>query len=120
MILRDWRGRPKDKAVILTCVGGGWCDIVNRLIDDLLAIGWDGQIYQVKEKFGGLRFYIGEGTKEIFDRIDQAEEESERTCEQCGKPGVLREGGWLKTLCDEHAGDRKPMDWRKYKVEASI
>jgi hypothetical protein len=24
-------------------------------------------------------------------------------CEVCGKLGQLREGGWIKTLCDQHA-----------------
>ena len=38
-------------------VGDGWVPIVDRLITDLEAMGWRGQVRQVKEKFGGLRFY---------------------------------------------------------------
>ena len=69
------------------CVGPGWKDIITSLYEDLIKLGWDRKVYQVKEKFGGLRFYIGEGTTEIFDRIALAEEASLETCEECGKPG---------------------------------
>ena len=106
----------KDKAKPYTWeVGEGWYPLVNQLVEDILALGWDGNIFQVKEKFGGLRFYIGSGSNEIFDRIAKAENDSYEICEECGQPGVLRGGGWLKTLCDEHAGDRKPYSTeRKY------
>ena len=89
------------------CVGPGWKDIITSLYEDLIKLGWDRKVYQVKEKFGGLRFYIGEGTTEIFDRIALAEEASLETCEECGKPGTRRYEGWVKTLCDEHAEMRK-------------
>jgi len=29
------------------------------------------------------------------------------TCEECGKPGELRTGGWMRTLCDEHEAERQ-------------
>lgn len=56
---------------------------------------------QVKEKFASLRFYMNHYVKEIEDLIDEAEEKCSKTCEECGRPGKLREGGWLKTLCDK-------------------
>jgi hypothetical protein len=34
---------------------------------------------------------------------DASEPPRYRTCEVCGQPGKRREGGWIKTLCDEHA-----------------
>lgn len=55
---------------------------------------------QVKEKFGGLRFYMTCGTGEIFDLIDGAEALSYETCEECGSPGESRDTGWIRTLCD--------------------
>lgn len=55
---------------------------------------------QVKEKFGTLRFYLTCGTDEMYDAIRVAEEESARTCEECGMPGEQRGGGWILTLCD--------------------
>ena len=82
---------------------GGWNDIVRRLVDDLIEMGWDLQLMQIKEKYGGLRFYISSATDEIFDRIEEAESESLRTCCDCGESGKTRDGGWIMTLCDEHA-----------------
>ena len=87
-------------------VGPGWHDILTRLINDLFELGWDGQVLQVKEKFGGLRFYVGSASNAVYERIRNAENESLEACEQCGKPGQIRDGGWLKTLCDEHSSER--------------
>jgi hypothetical protein len=75
-------------------------------VADLIALGWDKKLHQVKEKFGGLRFYVGSATEAVHARIAQAEGESYRTCDECGKPGRLRGGGWLRTRCDEHSEGR--------------
>ena len=83
-------------------VGSGWNLIIKNLIQDLIRLGWNKEVIQVKEKFGGLRFYINEGTDAIHERIGQAELESMKTCEITGKPGKLRTDiGWYRTLCDE-------------------
>jgi hypothetical protein len=84
---------------VLANVGDGWSKIVQRLIRDLFTLGWDGELHQIKEKFGSLRFYIGGGSNAIFDRINQAENESFKVCEACGEPGSLRGQGWLLTRC---------------------
>ena len=64
-------------------------------------MGWDRDLHQVKEKFGGLRFYVGASTPEMEKRIDQAEEESFQTCENCGEPGKgSNVGYWYLTLCE--------------------
>jgi hypothetical protein len=84
------------------CIGNGWLGLVKILIEDLIQLGWDRQICQVKQKFGGLRFYINEGSKEIFDKITEAENRSYEICEKCGKPGNPTKGGWITTLCDFH------------------
>lgn len=60
------------------------------------------KIQQVKEKFGGLRFYINTADKRINAWTEFAESISRHVCEECGKPGELRNGGWIRTLCDEH------------------
>lgn len=57
---------------------------------------------QVKEKFGGLRFYVYGHDDRISGMIKMAESMSYRTCEVCGKPGQLRSYAWVKTHCDEH------------------
>ena len=61
---------------------------------------------QVKEKFGGLRFYTNYSDNVVNALISMAESMSYRTCEVCGTPGKSRHGGWIRTLCDEHAEGR--------------
>lgn len=58
---------------------------------------------QVKEKFGTLRFYYNGGDEYIRGLESMAEAMSAVMCEECGNPGKLRRGGWIRTLCDEHA-----------------
>lgn len=81
-------------------IGDGWLESIKRLIEDLIKMGWNKEVCQVKEKFGGGRFYINEGSIEIYDRIWKWEQETFKTCETCGQPGILRRGSWLLTLCD--------------------
>ena len=89
---------------VCSCVGPGWHGIITRLIVDLEKLGWNGEIQQVKEKFGGLRFYVDTDSDVIQDRISHAELESIKTCEECSTPGKIRSvGGWLKCLCEEHS-----------------
>ena len=102
---------PEGIEDIKTGIGPGWHPIIERLMNDLLKLGWDGRVLQVKEKFGGLRFYIEQTADALHDRINMAAEESFRTCEACGKPGSPRGKGWIKTLCNEHASGRPPVDF---------
>ena len=94
----------------------GWYEIVTNIIDELLSLGWNKRIAQVKEKFGGLRFYVE--TDDIpeggWDVIDKYEKKSRSICEKCGGEGVLRSGKWLRTLCDEHSEGNPPFDSEKY------
>lgn len=79
----------------------GWDKLIEPLI---IQCGVEGvKIHQIKEKFGGLRFYIGPNfSKRLYDMIDEAEKQSYHVCERCGKPGELRKDrSWLKTLCEE-------------------
>jgi hypothetical protein len=61
---------------------------------------------QVKEKFGGLRFYTNGYTDEVSGMIRMAEAMSYRTCEVCGNPGRSNNHGWISTLCDTHRLER--------------
>jgi hypothetical protein len=56
---------------------------------------------QVKEKFGGLRFYIDGGTDEHRAYIRFAEEMSYTICETCGTTTnvVQTVSGWVYTTC---------------------
>ena len=64
-------------------------------------------ILQIKEKFGGLRFYYEGGDETVRGMVTMAESWATRTCETCGKPGKSRSGGWIRTLCDEHEAERQ-------------
>lgn len=87
---------------------------------------------QVKEKYGTLRFYYhgeidddsmyDERQKQrltsICDEIMGAEEMACRAssiiCEICGNRGKLIGGGWVATLCKEHAKENyADYDWDK-------
>ncbi len=94
-------GRLTNLEEVKSCVGEGWSLLIENLIVDLDHLGWNGTIMQVKEKFGGLRFYIGSATDEIFKRVHQAEEDSYSICEYCSQPGRCTGPGWLRTLCDK-------------------
>ena len=88
--------------------GNGWFPLIKDLITDLIELGWDKQTCQVKEKFGGLRFYINGASEEIYKRIQTAEDLSYETCETCGERGELKKiMGWYTTLCDKHYEEHK-------------
>ena len=72
-----------------------WCSNVEP-IDSVV-------VEQVKEKFGGLRFYQICGDEFVMGAVALAERMSYTICEECGEPGKLRSGGWMRTLCDRHA-----------------
>ena len=81
--------------------GDGWFQLIWDLCEGIEKVSPEGIILQqVKEKFGGLRFYIGAGTIEVFALIDAAEAKSFEVCEKCGEPGKVRGGSWIRTLCD--------------------
>jgi len=68
--------------------------INNNSVDQVEAV-------QVKEKFGGLRFYINYSDDIVFGMIRLAENISYNICEECGSfEGKMAYAGyWIKTLC---------------------
>lgn len=60
------------------------------------------KVSQIKEKFGGLRFYYDGGDDKIDGMVRMAEMWAQCTCEMCGKPATKTTTGWIKTVCDEH------------------
>jgi hypothetical protein len=92
---------------VVSTVNFGWRKLVTKLIEDLFLAGWDGILCDVKEKFGGLRFYITQNNKILSKLISEAGAESYKTCEMCGEPGKLYGGYWIKTLCAKCALDLK-------------
>lgn len=115
----DWRDalKPRFLPGWMACIdcGDGWRDLILNLVNDLDRRGIKFGINQIKEKFGGLRFYYeAENQSEeklelIHELVNAAEAVSYTICEQCGNGGKQRDGGWIKTLCD---GCNKNRKWR--------
>lgn len=98
-------------------VGDGWLPLIHRLCEKLQLISKVSFItinaVQIKEKFGGLRFYvdlidnnyyeINSTWKSIIDDVIlEAERRSYSICEECGQFGEIRENRkWIKTLCNK-------------------
>lgn len=112
----------------------GWYAIVNDLCSLLESeLGREGSnrvtVRQIKEKFGGLRFYLAYGTdgdegdddgvpdrpgtapSEAFTArvrslIEAGTRASEETCQWCGAAAAERDvDGYITTLCEEHYGE---------------
>jgi len=93
-------------------IGNGWMDLVVQLDEQVAQLDPDYTISQVKEKFGGLRYYIAisEGTsdencKEIWNIIHEAEDKSFDICDICGQPGKrlnVADMGYIATRCEQH------------------
>lgn len=85
----------------------GWFYLIRDLCEEITKLNIPQyKVYQVKEKFGGLRFY-GSIPSEFHHRekllrlIWTFESASYTLCELCGKGGsVYSRRGWMKTLCD--------------------
>ena len=101
--------------------GDGWYTIIEGLMRSIqtyiqtekkdIAI----DLLQVKEKFGGLRFYIYEGDDYINELIRLTEELSYETCEFCGTTNNIgRTRGWIFTICKEcfDAGKTNQTVWK--------
>jgi hypothetical protein len=94
-------------------VGKGWALIVLQCHKELKHLDPQYKISQIKEKFGGLRYYFDSSsdfntiTHDAMDSIVLAAEyRCSQTCEICGSGGKLcNNTGWYKTLCDEHNPD---------------
>jgi hypothetical protein len=99
--------------------GDGWYGVIDRLCNSLVSLNNTVVADQVKEKFGGLRFYahfmsdeVERKNDQMWELIDQAELESFSICEMCGMTGRLSTNGhWLKTLCKKH---RSEKDYKIY------
>lgn len=97
-------------------VGKGWYPILERLCRNIQQhIEWKNResevvpqvvVEQIKEKFGGLRFYYRGGDAEVSGMVRMAEAWADVACEECGGIGKRRGGGWVRTLCDLHEDER--------------
>jgi hypothetical protein len=106
-------------------VSEGWRELVYTLHEKLSYISPNYKVHQVKQKFGGLRFYaeyVPKGKeknpdlmKSIFDDlVALAETASYHICETCGDWGELVGDTWIYVACKDHA-DHAPEAYLKPK-----
>lgn len=109
------------RGVYLECLSG-WFGLIQPLIDFVLDNG--GTVDQVKEKFGGLRFYYTQNPDNDYNDekwvefrklVGKAEDASYHICEATGAPGkLMSNGGWLRTLspdvAKEYGYDKEVVD----------
>lgn len=83
--------------------GDGWFKLLWKLSEDLQKAGFanTGHVLQVKEKLGGLRFYVDGANDEQWKIIEEAEQKSYGICECCGEPGKQYNMGWIYTVCEK-------------------
>lgn len=152
LIFKDYRGDMRQTCMVwgFEC-GNGWFDLLYDLCLDLeyLSRGKNIEIIavQVKEKFGGLRFYYTTRQPEtifselsrkfqnwmfnhkygvaywklvhlkekilwksietkIENRVNKAEQDSYKICEQCGAPGKQMGKFWIYTMCNKCAKEK--------------
>ena len=96
----------------------GWINIIAECHSELLSVDRNYKIYQIKEKFGTLRYYCEPSHskhKEQFSAIvDKYERMSIKTCEISGASGVLmKKDGYFKTL-EPTLG--KTLGYQKFKA----
>lgn len=94
-------------------IGQGWWNMINELcavIQKHIDHNKDCPqvvIEQIKEKFGGLRFYYQGGDDFIHGAVWFAETMSANMCEECGAPGERNTGGYIQTLCNKHRDEQE-------------
>jgi ribosomal protein L37AE/L43A len=102
--------------------GDGWKKLYEPIIEYIEEYNKDKkeedkiEIYQIKEKFGSIRIYLSHYNDELRQMIDDAEEQSYYTCEECGKyiKKPIVEHHWIYPMC------RECYDGMKEKQERAI
>lgn len=99
--------------------GEGWWPILTNLCANIQHhIDWKNKqsevvpqvtVAQIKEKFGGLRFYYSGGDDTIDGMVRMAEAWAGNTCEDCGAPATKQTTGWIKNVCDKHFEEREAL-----------
>ena len=96
----------------------GWWDLVIETHRAIVAIAPDYEISQIKEKFGGLRYYIdgvdygSEVGPVVRKIIEGAELDSMTLCTRCGRQGKLwNKRYWTYTLCNYHIFKEWKRNW---------
>lgn len=108
----------------------GWYPIIKRLVTTIkenddqynLENGTEvvTKVFDIKEKYGSLRFHpVGGTSDKNWDAIEAAENESENTCETCGSTedvGTWTKG-WIVTCCKSCAQKRTEFQTPKQELD---
>lgn len=104
----------------------GWWPIIESLCGNIQHyINWKNKesevvpqvvVGQIKEKFGGLRFYYDGGDDKVQGMVLMAESWADRSCETCGAPGTSGGKGWIKTLCPTHRAEADARYAERFKT----
>jgi hypothetical protein len=112
----------------------GWDKLIEPLIDYIEEYNSKVEkeeykivITQIKEKFGGIRFYVRNAPEELRDMISDAESDAYEICEFCGSDEDVGQtaDGWIitcckkcaKTLAKKEKRDKKWYSRKNKKVE---
>lgn len=95
--------------------GDGWYNIINHMCKMLQSdvdknLKTQIEAVQVKEKFGGLRFYVDGASEKGYDIIQFFESLSYIICEECGDSSAETRTAnyWVSTRCKKCWENRKP------------
>lgn len=115
----NWHGVPKGWLPIIDKLCGSiqsYIDNVTRYIDKKPVKTPQVTCTQMKEKFGGLRFYVEGGDDHTDGMIYMAEHLCDNTCQDCGSEQDLGiTSGWISVLCRNCViahGDRAMNNWK--------
>jgi hypothetical protein len=90
----DWRNTVRSKLLEDNPYGTSIPEEVQQVV-----------VEQIKEKFGGLRFYYSGGDDRVIGMVQMAEVWADKSCETCGAPGTSGGRGWINTLCTTHRAE---------------
>lgn len=85
--------------------GPGWNKIILDCDREMSAVDPEYTILQIKEKFGGLRYYVSTSSEELWDIESKYEALSFTICELCGSEKDVTTGPmgesrfWSITAC---------------------
>lgn len=106
-------------------IGEGWWPIIEELCRNIQHYtDWNNKnrpvvpqtvVAQVKEKFGGLRFYYDGGDEAVAGMVRMAESWASRVCEDCGSPATQTTTGWIKSVCNLHFVERELARAERFK-----
>ena len=95
--------QERDEYLAIEWTGPGWKQLILDCDKEMSEIDPDYTIFQIKEKFGGLRYYV-KGHQDLFEIKSKYERLSYSTCEECGSTEHVLVGNsntsyWVKSLC---------------------